>query len=312
MPLTVAFWIVAGLTALLLGAWALSRGTDAASRGIGQAYALVGLPFLALGVLVFLLSRGPALRGVALVVAAVPLLALLAMAANARFGYLLDDYLKSPAHLFASTPGRDLGRAIEAHDLPRIRQLAAGGADLAEIGKDGRSPLAFALDRGALDAAAVLVDLGADPTRGEGEGGHAPIVEMANADARADLLRQALAHGASPDYADKWGVPLVHWAITSRARTCLRVLIEGKARLDVRDDTHQLASPLSTAVDRRLWDYALVLVEHGAPVKEAPGWNGLDVRFANASPPAPGDGDRADYDRLLAAMTARGFVAAER
>ena len=58
----------------------------------------------------------------------------------------------------------------------------------------------------------------------------------------------------------------------------------------------------------REWAYARFLVEHGAPVHEAPGYNGLDAKFLNADPPAEGSPDRAEYDALVKAMIERGFT----
>jgi ankyrin repeat protein len=195
--------------------------------------------------------------------------------------------------MFGSSKARELGKAIEQRDLAAIRRLAAEGADLNEIGRDKRSPLSFALDRNALDAADVLLELGADPTKGEGEGGRAPLTEMVSTDARSELLKKALEKGASPEFTDKWGVPMVHWAVTSRCGKNLE---------------HQLASPLSCALDRREWATARFLVEHGAPMHEAPGYNGLDAKFRNTEPPAEGSAGRAEYDALVKAMTERGFA----
>jgi hypothetical protein len=309
----IVFWIGFSLSALLLVAWSLDRGGDAATRGLGKLYALLGLPFLVVGLAVFLFAHGTLGRGLAVRVAAVPLLLMGLMAANARFGYIVDEYLRSPAHIFGGSAGRELGRAIEAQDLARIKSLAAGGADLNGTGREDIRPLSFALDRNKLDAARVLLELGADPTRGRGEAGRPPLVEIASSDALAELLVAALAHGADPNYVfSPESGTLVYWAIASRARRNMEQLVASGARLDLRDDAHFRSSPLSYALQRRLWDYALFLVEHGAPLSEAPGYNGLQARFANADPPGQGDADHEQYVLLVRAMSQRGFAPGRR
>ncbi len=306
--LAVVFWIVAGTTAVLLAAWALDRSGDAATRGLGQFYALVGVPFLVLGVLVFLLARRAVPRALAMLVTGVPLLFLATLWGFARFGYLIDRYRESPGHVFGGAESRGLGAAIDRGDLGRIRELARSGTDLNAIGREGVSPLSFALDRKRYDAARLLLELGADPLRGQGAAGHPPLFEVAASDDLSGLLELALARGADPNAALAEGLPLLHWTIGYRAFRNVALIVGAGARLDTRDDAHQLRSPLSFALERRLWGCARLLVERGAPLAEAPGYNGLAAVVANLEPPGDADPDRAEYLALVKAMTDRGFV----
>ena len=306
--LAVVHWAVAALTVALLVAWALDRSGDAATRGLGQVYALAGLPFLALGVLVFLLARRAVPRVLAVVVTGVPLLFIALLWGFARFGYLIERHAESPGHVFSGRDGRALGEAIRGRDLAGIRRLAAAGSDLNAAGRDGTTPLAYALDHGAVDAAQLLVELGADPLRGRGAAGHPPLFEMAATDDRAPLLKAALARGANPNAALEEGMTLLHWAIGYRAFTDVELVVAAGARLDTRDDAHQLRSPLAFAIERRLWECARYLVEHGAPLDEAPGFNGLDAVVGNLEPPGDGEAGRDEYLRLVQAMTGRGYA----
>ena len=306
--LAAAYWTVFGLTALLLVAWALDRSGDAATRGLGQLYALAGLPFLGLWLLAFLLAKRAVPRVLAMLVTGVPLLFLGVIWGFARFGYLIERYRESPGHVFRSADSRGIGEAIDRGDLGRIRQLAAAGADLNAEGRDGTSALSFALDRKQVDAARLLLELGASPMRGQGAAGHQPLFEMAATDDLSGLLELALERGASADATRDDGMTLVHWAIGYRAFKNVELIVGAGARLDTRDDAHQLKSPLGFALERRLWEYARFLVEHGAPLKEAPGYNGLDAVVANIEPPTDGSPDRAEYLGLVKAMTDRGFA----
>jgi len=306
--LAAAYWTVAGLTAALLVAWALDRSGDAATKGLGQAYALLGLPFLAAGVLIFLLARRAVPRVLATVVTGVPLLFIALLWGFARFGYLIERHNESPGHVFGSRDGRALGEAIRGRDLAGIRRLAAAGADLNTVGRDGATPLAYALDHGAVDSAQLLVELGADPLRGEGAAGHPPLFEMAATDTLAPLLRTALAQGANANARRDDGMTLLHWAIGYRAFKDVELIVAAGARLDTRDDAHQLRSPLAFALERRLWECARFLVEHGAPLREAPGFNGLDAVVGNLEPPRDGETGRDEYIGLVKAMTGRGYA----
>jgi hypothetical protein len=306
--IALVYWAVFGLTALLLVAWALDRSGDPATKGLGQFYALVGLPFLGLGLLVYLLVKRAVPRVLAMIVTGVPLIALGVLWGFARFGYLIERYRESPGHRFGSAESRTLGEAIERRDLARIRELAAGGANLNAEGSDGTGLLSFALDRRQVDAARLLVELGADPLRGQGAAGRPPLFEMAATDDLSGLLRAALDRGANANAVRDDGMTLLHWAIGYRAFKNVELIVAAGARMDTRDDAHQLRSPLSFALERRLWGCARFLVEHGAPLKEAPGYNGLDAVVASIEAPKDGDPDRAEYLALVKVMADRGYA----
>jgi ankyrin repeat protein len=131
---------------------------------------------------------------------------------------------------------------------------------------------------------------------------------MAATEDLSGLLKRALDRGASPNAVREDGMTLLHWSIGYRALENVELIVAARARLDTRDDTHQMPSPLSFALQRRLWSYARLLVERGAPMKEAPGYNGLEAVFANIEAPAEGSPDRAEYLLLVKAMKDRGLT----
>lgn len=304
MPATIAFWVVLGLSALLLAVWALDRSGDPASRGIGGAYALVTLPFVGLGLLLFLLTRGATPRLFGTVLAGVPLLLLAVLFLFARFGYLIEQHRDSPGQLLAGGPGRELGEAIEAGDLARVRQLVSAGADLNAAGPGGHTPLTFAFRKGRFDAAQLLLELGADPTRSSRDW-IPPLSEMATSDRYAGLLETALKHGADPSFA--WdGLPILQNAIGSRAERNVALILAAGARLDLRNVERDIPAPLGFAVQRRLWKMARILVEHGAPLADPPGDDSLARVFRDADPPRDGENGSEEYALFAKALSERG------
>lgn len=304
MPVTIAFWVVFGLSALLLAAWALDRSGDPASRGLGGAYALVTLPFVGLGLLLFLLTRGAAPKLLGTLLAGVPLLLLAVLFGFARFGYLIERHRESPGQLLAGGKSRELGEAIELGDLARIRRLVAAGADLNEAGPSGHTPLTFAFRKERWDAAQLLLELGADPTRSSRDW-IPPLAEMATSDRYSGLLETALKRGADPSFA--WdGLPILQSAIGSRAERDFELILAAGARLDARNVERDIPAPLGFAVQRRLWKMARILVEHGAPLTDPPGDGSLARIFRDADPPLDGEDGAEEYALLAKALSERG------
>ncbi len=310
MFLTVACWILFGLSVLVMIAQARESGGDAATRGLGRAFAIAALPFVGSGLLLLLLSRGTFLRLLAMLLVSAPLLLVATMAGFARYGYLIRRHRESAGHLFNRGSGKELGQAIERNDLPRIRELIAGGADPNAAGPDGATPLSFALLRERLEAAKLLLELGADASLGQNYG-RAPIMEMASNDKLSELLETALKHGANPNFVGDFGLPILQSAIGCRAvrnvELIVGAIVGAGARLDVRNEENHVAAPLAFAIQRRLWSMARLLVEHGAPLNEPPGESNIERAFSSVGPPAEGDSDRAEYDLLAEAMAKRGF-----
>lgn len=305
MTVTVAFWVLLGLGALLMAAWFLDRSGDAASRGIGAGYALVCLPFVAAGLLLFLLTRGSAPRIAASLLVAAPLLLMALLAGSARFGSLLTRFRESPGRLLPGRTGRELGEAIERGDLPRIRALAAQGNDLDAAGPTGHTALTFAFKKERFEAAKLLLELGADPARASKEW-IPPLAEMATSDRYADLLETALERGAVPNFAHD-GLPILQNAIGCRAGRCFQVILDAGARLDVRNEERGIPAPLGFALRRRLWEMARVLVERGAPLAEPPGPDSLQTIVRDLDPPDEGGFGSEEYARLAKALEERGF-----
>lgn len=94
-------------------------------------------------------------------------------------------------------PENSLIAAVRTGDAERVRHLAAGASErLDETGSDGRTPLMVAAAAGADTMVALLLELGADAARRDGEGrtaadlafrnGHADLGQRLGPDAEAD------------------------------------------------------------------------------------------------------------------------------
>jgi hypothetical protein len=125
-------------------------------------------------------------------------------------------------------------------------------------------------------------------------------------------LRALLKAGTSPDTVlpDDIGQPtaLVFHAMNTNARPNIKAVVEAGAKLDVRDQNGD--TPLGRALVHRLWDVALVMVEHGAPLTGTQASSGktLEVLAPDLVPPQPGTPERAEFDRVVEAIRAKGVV----
>ena len=307
--LTFAFALACGLGLLLLVAQSFEQPTgDAASRGYGRAFALLGFPFLALGLLVFLLTQGHLSHLFATLLVCVPLFFFGATLASARYGYLLARYRESPGRRLKGRRGKRLGQAIERGDLAQMQALIADGAEVNAAGPRGDTPLCFALKKEQHAAARLLLESGADATLAPRDG-TAPLMELSCSDAFAELLEVALRRGASPDFAGDFGLPILQNAIGCRAEKSFHLILAAGARLDLRAPEHDVPAPLVFALRRRLWAMARALVERGAPLHDVPGDREIERAIESGEPPREGGDGAEDYSQLVLALAHRGFRA---
>lgn len=310
--LTVLFWLafavcVAAVLAAASDVW-LGR-SDAAGRGLSRAFALLLLPFPVVALALFLSSRSTALRVTAVAVVAAPLVLSTSLSALKGLAGWRGRVAASASGVFREKGARALAEAVEEGRLERVRNLVTlHGVDPNARGRRGETPLWFALRKGRAAEAAALVALGADPLLGP-EGEPKALTLAAQEPAFADVLREMLGRGTSPDATDDVldrPTPLVFLAMNTNARPNIRVVVEAGARLDALDLNGR--TPLARAVLWRMWEEALLMVERGAPVGPGqPGPANLEATLADVVPPAPGDADRPAFDRLVEALAAGGL-----
>src|SRR5215471_5067033 len=139
MAVLVTFGVVFAVTlALAIGSLWDTSG-DQATKGLTRFYGILMLLFLVAGLLVFLLTKAPALRIVAVVIVGAPLLVALVLMCVTVVAERASDYQETARYVFTNAPGKALGEAIERGDLARIRELVAQGTDPNIPGRQGET-----------------------------------------------------------------------------------------------------------------------------------------------------------------------------
>lgn len=182
----------------------------------------------------------------------------------------MADFKRYPPEDFFSGPQLELARAIRDGNLDQVKSLAAH-ADLAAPGNQKATLLSFAVQEAIpvkADPANVrfqivseLVRDGAKPEQPFGENG-ANVAYLA---ARADtpnLLRALLAGGMSPDLRYDGDTPLLFATCKDALLPQMRMLVEHKADVNLRDSMKETA--LYEATRLRQWDVVDYLLGHGA------------------------------------------------
>ena len=307
--LAVEFGVIFGVGLLLAVCGLLDTGGDHATRGLSRFAGIVVLGFLAAGLAVFLLSRATALRVVALLLAGAPLLAALVLLLATGISESTADFEESARYRFPDAKTRSLGDAVERNDLAKLRGLLAQGVGPDVAGRNGETPLSFAMRRSNVEAAVVLIRSGADPNR-RTEEDDSPLVRAAGRDAYHLVLEAALAEGASPDARSAEGRPLLLEALAFNAKANVQLLVEKGARLDVRDPDGR--SVLVRAIFLRMWPQARIMVDKGVPIHDPPGSFNLEKVLSETRPPEDGTPEREEFRALLEALAERGIVVPER
>ncbi|WP_230624933.1 ankyrin repeat domain-containing protein [Burkholderia cepacia] len=182
----------------------------------------------------------------------------------------MADFKRYPPEDFFTGQQLELARAIRDGNLERVKALATH-TDLAALGNKKASLLSFAVQEAVpvktdvgnvrLQIVSELVRDGARPEQPFGENG-ANVAYLA---ARADtpnLLRALLAGGMNPDLKYDGDTPLLFATCKDSLLPHMRVLVEHKANVNLRDSMKETA--LYEATRLRQWDVVDYLLEHGA------------------------------------------------
>ena len=171
--------------------------------------------------------------------------------------------------------------AARRGDIAWMRQLLDAGADPNEPARDGNGwpPLMHAIHKGQFEAAALLLEHGADPN-GAGPAGYTALM-MAAADSDSRMVRLLLDHGADPHRRGPGGMTALSQAVTGGALGDIdRPLLGGchadtvRALLEFEPD---LTLPSSAAgAEARFWAHL-----HAGLQKM---WNVATVRTTGARP----------------------------
>lgn len=176
---------------------------------------------------------------------------------------------------FDDSAQRALAEAVERGNLDRARTALAQGADVNAVGRDGMTPLFWALAKQNIDGFRFLLEQGSNPNiivelPPHFQEAQAGAMEMAAQMEDPAYLRTLLEHGGDPNIIvnEQWDIPLIYRAIMSRRLDNVSILLDAGAKINHRDKSN--ATPLMQAITSRQFEIALLLLRSGAdPTLEA-------------------------------------------
>ncbi|MCK9506778.1 MAG: ankyrin repeat domain-containing protein [Porticoccaceae bacterium] len=218
------------------------------------------------------------------------------------------DYFKTSEQL-------SLIQAVDQKDLSAIKAAIGKGADMNTPGKDGVTPLFWALIKQNPEGLQLLLELGANPNvivqlpKDFQEAG-VSAMDVAARMSDSQFLKILLENGGDPNaIVNDWNEPVLHRAIMYRQLDNIKLLVEHGA--DVNHQDKSQTTPLMLAVTATMYESALYLLQQGAdptiksnldasPITmiERYGSRGIDTRT----------NDLAAYEEFLAELKRRGYL----
>jgi ankyrin repeat protein len=209
----------------------------------------------------------------------------------------------------------DFVAALGRGDLRLAEQKLAQGASANAVGREGMTPLLWAMSKQSLAGFQFLLDHGADSnfishwTDAQGQNESAGVIQMAAMLSSNDYLRVLLAHGGNPDQVvDSTGQTPIYTAILNQRQPNVEFLLMSGAHIDHRDFSG--ATPINYAVSTNRFALALYLLEHKADPKIEDRWGysaiGTIKKFANRGVEVGSIDDKA-YPVLVAELQRRGL-----
>jgi len=222
--------------------------------------------------------------------------------------------LRRPEKYFSDSKQLALCHAIERNSLRPIRQIVAEGADIDAVGKEGMTPLHWAIYKQKYEAFSLLLELGAKPDalviwyEDNVVERWASAMEIAAMLEAPRYLRRLLDAGASADMKiTPLGATPLFIAIRNRRLQNVDILLGAGADINFRSNRLD-ETPLHSAMMDNNFFGALYLIRAGALVNipaRRSGMTAMDV-FAGRGPPRdPSDEEnQAAYFEIMALQAA--------
>ncbi len=160
---------------------------------------------------------------------------------------------------FADPRARELAAAAGRGDAERVATLIQSGADPNAAGRDGMTPLVWALRAHNVQGVRALLARGADPNR---HGARWDALHVAAGSEDPAMLRALLDARGDVNARDVAGDPLLRSAVMSSRLGNVRLLIERGADVNAVGHGHETPALLAAGTDQ--WDTVALLLEHGA------------------------------------------------
>ena len=190
-----------------------------------------------------------------------------------RFLLLIAMMYLMPAMPFAA-PIHD---AAKTGDVPAITAALEAGADI-NADDGGGTPLYFAVRRGHLAAAKLLIERGADVIVGSNYWGD--LLTIAAGKLRVDLMTLLLAHGANPN-STFHGESVLHVAVKYGCLGCVKVLVEAGADVNAPTYDYDSRTPIHLAIRYGYPEVADYLMAHGVVLPKP---ESITAKLAAADP----------------------------
>ena len=149
--------------------------------------------------------------------------------------------------------------AAKTDDVAGIIAALDGGADVNAI-DGGGTPLYFAVRRGHLAVAKLLMERGAEVIVGSNYWGD--LLTIATGKNRVDLMTLLLAHGANPN-STFHGESVLHVAVKYGCLDCVKVLVEAGADVNAPTYDYDTRTPIHLAIRYGYPEVADYLMAHG-------------------------------------------------
>lgn len=216
------------------------------------------------------------------------------------------------AEIFFDSPSvAQLARAAAEGNTNQIVKLAAAGADVNAVGKNGMRPLFWALIHENLRGFRCLIELGADPGAVVGTSFPASqsALTLAASLPNSDYLEILLKKGANPNLpASQVARAPIFSAIDYRRTNNIAVLLRHGA--DIEWKSVSGGGPLMHAIEQGNFEAALFLFRLGADalVKDRWGYSSVDTLLKYQDKAVNSRRDRAAYKQLMKELELAGLL----
>ncbi|HUQ82430.1 MAG TPA: ankyrin repeat domain-containing protein [Gemmatimonadaceae bacterium] len=286
MVLRAAFWglvVLDSLGILLLFILGLAAAGSSRTSPVQVTLLLLVLPCipLAASVVLFLRSASPVGRGVALLLAASPLVILVSGRAIAEAQLRLNTNESGQLTFFRSGSMREIAEAIARNDAPTVASLLPK----VDVNKTGLSDMTLLLlatrqlreTPTEHEVLRVLLAAGADPNKAAQYEFPLAIAIQQSGKSGIEPVKLMLDAGAKPNLKTTFGDPVFFDAIgVSSSLETLALLIDRGA--DVNLMGHNESNALINAAIVRNWKAVLLLLDRGADPNRGKSVNGVPFR----------------------------------